>query len=165
MVCLFCNELIYFSCVWDGTSAQGLQSPPPLADCGRSTALYEDSQTTSAAEATRPSLCAWLACQVHPRSLSSAQAIFPSSLSSPFPPSFPSRRPIFHRDCLLGWSGTVDTLEWSWAELTAVPKHNGRCIIDYVCDLTLVLRSALPPPPLPMPMHNFCCENVSFFTS
>ncbi len=44
-----------------------------------------------------------------------------------------------------------------------MPKHNRQCIIDYVCDLTLVLRSTRPL--LPVPMHNFCRERVNLFRS
>lgn len=54
-----------------------------------------------------------------------------------------SRRPIIRLDCWLstGWFGTVASLECNWAELTAVQKYNRQCIIDYVCDLTLMLRT------------------------
>lgn len=63
-----------------------------------------------------------------------------------------------------GRSGAEDPLEWRRAEPTAAPKHNRRCIIDHVCDLTSVLRTTLPPPPiLPAPMHNSCTERLDSF--
>lgn len=96
----------------------------------------------------------------------------PSSLSSPsslFRPWLPSRRPIFHLDLLTqhrsGWFGTVHSLEWNRAGLTLVPKDGRQCIIDYVCDPTLELRSIPSPPPrFPVHMHNFCTKRMIFFT-
>lgn len=131
--------------------------------------MCEDSQTTSAAVATRHSLCASFSFQVRPRSLSSAQAIIPF-----FPFLAVSTVVAFQKTNLssglvdlaqVGWFGTVHSLEWNRAGLTLVPKDGRQCIIDYVCDPTLELRSIPSPPPrFPVHMHNFCTKRMIFFT-